>query len=451
MDYLSFVKVQFNQMKKLIQLFLLSIVFFSCSDDETVRQVPVDSIEWVKTLGGSKNDQANSVINTQDGGYAILGFTQSNDGDITDKPNESFDYWVMKFSSSDELEWSKTYGGSLDDRGNKIIQTQDGGFIVVGESKSNDQDATLNAGAQDFWIVKLNSSGTIVWEKSLGYVGQDKANAVIQTSDNGYLITGVLDVTASGGAGNSKAVLHAGGDYWAIKLSENGTTQWTKYFGGGLSEIPYDLIETQDNGFLLVGTSDSTDVDISNNVGGYDFWIVKIDALGSLVWEKSYGGSEIDEAFSITNTNDGNYAIVGSTRSSDVNISINNGDADLWLIKITPDGTLIWEKSIGGLSFDVGRSIVKTQDNGFLIAGSSRSVNGSLTANNGQNDAWAVKVDANGGLEWQKTIGGSQVDFGLGAIELIDKKVILVGHSSSSDFDILENKGFTDLLIVKIK
>ena len=435
-------------MKKIIQLFVISIVFFSCSDDEVVH---VDSIEWVKTLGGSKNDQANSIVNTQDGGYAILGFTQSNDGDIIDKPNESFDYWVMKYSANDTLEWSKTYGGSLDDRGNQLIQTQDGGFLVVGESKSSDEDATLNAGSYDFWIVKLNSSGTIVWEKSLGYVGQDKANAVIQTSDNGYLITGVLDVTASGGAGNSKAAFHAGGDYWAIKLSENGATQWTKYFGGGLSETPYDLIETTDNGFLLVGTSDSADVDITNNIGTYDFWVVKIDALGTLVWEKSYGGSEIDEAFSITNTDDGNYAIVGNTRSNDNNIAVNNGDSDLWMIKITPEGTLIWEKTIGGLSFDVGRSIVKTQDNGFLIAGSSRSVNGSLTANNGQNDAWAVKVDTNGILEWQKTIGGSQVDFGLGAIELNDRKTILVGHSSSSDFDILENKGFTDLLIVKIK
>jgi len=437
-------------MKKIFQLFVISILFFSCSDDDVV-QLPVDSIEWVKTLGGSKNDQANSVVNTQDGGYAILGFTQSNDGDITDKPNESFDYWVMKFSANDTLEWSKTYGGSLDDRGNQLIQTQDGGFLVVGESKSNDEDVALNAGSYDFWIVKLNSSGTIVWEKSLGYVGQDKANAVIQTSDNGYLITGVLDVTASGGAGNSKAAFHAGGDYWVVKLSENGTTQWTKYFGGGLSEIPYDLIETQDNGFLLVGTSDSADVDITNNIGTYDFWVVKIDALGTLVWEKSYGGSEIDEALIITNTDDGNYAIVGNTRRTDYNIAVNNGDPVLWIIKITPDGTLIWEKSIGGLSFDVGRSIVKTQDNGFLIAGSSRSVNGNLTTNNGQNDAWAVKVNANGGLDWQKTIGGSLVDFGLGAIELSDKKVILVGHSSSSDFDIVENKGFTDLLIAKIK
>jgi len=443
--------VKFNPMKNLIQLVVLSLCVLSCSDDEATQQVSGDAVEWVKTLGGSKNDQANSVINTQDGGYAILGFTQSNDGDITDKPNESFDYWVMKFTANDVLQWSKTYGGSLDDRGNEIIQTQDGGFLVVGESKSSDEDASLNAGSYDFWVVKLNSSGIIVWEKSLGYAGQDKANAVIQTSDNGYLITGVLDVTASGGAGNSKAISHAGGDYWAIKLNENGTTQWTKYFGGGLSEIPYDLIETQDNGFLLVGTSDSADVDIENNIGAYDFWVAKINALGSLVWEKSYGGSEIDEAFGITATSDGNYAIVGNTRSNDIDITVNKGDADLWLIKITPDGSLLWNKSIGGLSFDVGRSIIKTQDNGFLIAGSSRSVNGDLSANNGQNDAWVLKVNAHGDLEWQKTIGGSLVDFGLGAIELNDKKVILVGHSSSADFDVTENKGFTDLLIAKIK
>jgi len=441
-------------MKYIAQIFLLSLLLFSCSDDET-NQLPNSNVsketEWVKTFGGSKNEQAKSIVKTLDGGYAILGFTQSNDGDISDKPGVSFDYWVMKFSASDVLEWSKTYGGSLDDRGNQIIQTQDGGFLVVGESKSSDEDATLNAGSNDFWIVKLSSSGTIVWEKSLGYVGQDKANAVIQTSDNGYLITGVIDITASGGAGNSRAVMHAGGDYWAIKLSENGTTQWTKYFGGGSSEIPYDLIETPDNGFLLVGTSDSADVDIANNIGTYDFWVVKIDAIGTLVWEKSYGGSEIDEAFGVTKANDGNFVIVGNTRSTDNNVTVNNGNADLWLIKITPEGILLWEKSIGGLSFDIGRSIVKTQDNGFLITGNSRSVNGSLTANNGQNDAWAIKVNANGSLEWQKTIGGSSDDFGLGAIELNDKKVILVGYSSSSDFDIGENKGLTDVLIVKIK
>lgn len=447
-----FVQVKTSQMKKVVSWLFVCVFLFSCSDDEYQQENELPKqVEWVKTYGGLKNDQANSIINTQDGGYAILGFTQSNDGDVVDKSNESFDYWLMKFNANDDLEWNKTYGGSLDDKGNKIIQTQDGGFLITGESRSNDQDVSVNNGSYDFWTVKLSSFGVIEWEKSLGYLGTDQANSVIQTSDNGYLVTGVLDVSASEGEGNSRLNRHAGGDYWVTKISQNGTTLWTKYFGGTLSETPNDLIETLDNGFLLIGTSDSEDVDIQNNIGTYDFWVVKIDAFGTLVWEKSFGGSEIDEAYSITNTNDGNYVIVGNTRSNDNDVAINKGDADLWLIKITPEGNLIWEKTFGGLSFEVGRSVVKTQDNGFLISGSSRSVQGDLTSNNGQNDAWVLKLNENGSLVWQKTIGGSQIDFALDAIELNNKKIIVVGYSGSSDFDITENKGFKDLLIIKIK
>ena len=134
-----------------------------------------------------------------------------------------------------------------------------------------------------------------------------------------------------------------------------------------------------------------------------------------------------------------------------MDISQNNGAADLWVIKITPDGTLVWEKTLGGSSFDVGRSISKTQDNGFLISGSSRSTNGNLTSNKGQNDAWIVKINSSGNLEWQKAIGGSEVDFFYDVVELNDQTIVVVGDSNSSNEDISENKGFTDLLILKLK
>jgi len=440
-------------MGKLIQVFLVSILVFSCSEDESVPTINnfQGTVESLKTFGGTKNELANSVVKTVDGGYVVLGYTQSNDGDITDKPNDDFDYWVMKFNSNDELEWNKTYGGTLDDRGNKIIQTHDGGYAIVGNSQSSDNDATQNAGSYDFWIVKLTSSGVVSWEKSIGYTGSDKGFSVIQTADNGYLLSGVLDVTASGGAGNSKATLHAGGDYWAIKLNSVGETQWTKYFGGSLNDTLFDAIQTPEGSFVLVGSSDSEDVDISNNKGTYDFWIVKIDATGLLVWERNFGGSEIDEARGVVLTDDGNYLIVGDTRSVDADVSQNSGAADLWLIKITPNGELLWEKTFGGSSFDVGRAITKTQDNKFLIAGSSRSQDGDLSMNNGQNDAWVLKINNLGVIEWQKTIGGSNIDFAYGVAELNDRKVVLVGESNSSDFDVIENKGFTDLLITKIK
>ncbi|NQY28318.1 MAG: hypothetical protein HRT69_02495 [Flavobacteriaceae bacterium] len=437
-------------MRWLSYIFLITIPLLSCSGDDD-SSVSGHHVEWIKTFGGSKNEVANSIVNTQDGGYVVLGYTQSSDGDVTNNPIEGHDYWVLKFNANDELEWNKTYGGSLDDRGNEIIQTQDGGYVIVGYSKSSDEDVTNNAGSHDLWIVKLNASGVISWEKSFGYIGSDKALTVVQTSDNGYFIAGVLDVTASGGAGNSRAVLHSGGDFWGVKLDASGNTQWTKYYGGNLSEIPYDAIQTSDGGFIIVGSSDSIDVDISDNKGLDDFWIVKIDASGTLVWEKSFGGSGIDEAHSIVASNDGNYMIAGETRSNDGDVSQNSGSADVWLIKIDGSGNLLWEKTYGGSSFDVGRSIKKTQDGGYLLAGSSRSQDGDLSTNNGQNDAWVFKVSSNGDKQWEQSLGGSQIDFAYDVIENASNEVILVGESSSSDFDILENKGFSDLLIAKIK
>lgn len=439
-----------------ISRYILSVLVFqlllSCSNDNDSNSNSDGEVTFVKTLGGSKNDSAQSVIATMDGGYAILGFTQSMDGDITDKQNESFDYWVLKFNAADELEWQKTYGGSEDERGRDIIQTLDGGYAIIGFSFSNDGDVTDNSGLQDYWLAKLDANGNITWQKSFGYQGADSGISVIQTNDQGYLVSGILDVTASGGLGNSSRSenRHAGGDYWVLKLNSTGDIEWSKYFGGNATDTPEGIVQTDDNGFIIAGGSDSEDTDISNNNGSYDFWVVRISASGNLVWEKSFGGDQIDEARAIVKSGDGNYIIAGDTRSNDNDISNNNGAADLWLIKISPNGDLLWEKTIGGTSFDVARAIVKSQNNGFLLAGSSRSDDIDVSENNGQNDAWVLKVDANGNLQWETTIGGSDIDFAYSLTELNDNSIIAVGDSTSSDGDIPQNKGFTDLLIVKI-
>lgn len=432
-------------------IFIIFIVF-SCSSNTNNSIQSETQITFVKTLGGTNNEVAQAVTKTTDAGYAILGYTQSTNGDITGKTNNSFDYWLLKFDANNHLQWQKTYGGTNDDRGSDIIQTSDGGYAILGFSKSNDIDVSENFGDQDFWVAKLNSSGDILWQKSFGFAGADNGISFIQTTDNGFLLTGVLDVSASGGLGNSKntRVKHAGGDYWAIKIDATGNKQWSRYYGGSFTETPYDVIQTNDNGYIIVGSSDSNDVDISNSNGSYDFWVIKISETGTLIWEKSFGGSEIDEARAITESNDGNFIIVGDTRSRNLNVTHNNGAADLWVIKITPEGTLIWEKSFGGSSFDVGRSISKTPDNNFIISGSSRSANGDVQDNKGQNDAWILKIDTHANLIWQKTIGGNNIDFAYDAVELDDQTVIAVGESSSSTDDIDDNKGFTDLLIIKL-
>jgi len=431
-------------------------VFTSCSNDNdsVAPQKLTLEIDFIQTLGGAKNESAQAVTKTNDGGYAILGHTQSMDGDVTTKLNESYDYWLLKFNASDELEWQKTYGGSEDDRGADLIQTSDGGYAVIGKSKSSDGDVSENSGYEDFWITKLDASGSISWEYAYGFAGSDTPYSIIQTNDNGYLLTGVLDVSASNGQGDRRsntARRHAGGDYWVIKLNANGLKQWSNYYGGTFTDTAYDAIQTEDNGYMIVGASDSTDVDISNNHGGYDFWVINISNTGELIWEKSFGGNETDEARAISKTSDGNYLVVGDTRSDEFDVSKNNGAADLWMIKITPEGTLLWEKTLGGTNFDVGRSVLKTQDDGFLISGSSRSNDGNLTSNKGQNDAWVLKIDSSGDIDWQQTIGGSEIDFFYDAVELNNQTIVAVGESSSSDENILGNKGFTDLLILKLK
>lgn len=434
-----------------LQFIVIAIFFSACSSDDSTSSDSI-TVESAITLGGSNNESGQSIIATNDGGYAILGYTQSSDFDIIDKQDDSFDYWVIKFNSQDDIEWNRTYGGSADDRGYSIIQTQDGGYAILGHSFSNDGEVTANAGLQDYWLAKLDVSGNILWQKSFGYQGADSGLSVIQTNDSGYFISGILDVTASGGQGNTSRNTnrHAGGDYWALKLDAQGEIEWSQYFGGNFTDTPESAVQTEDNGFIIVGGSDSNDTDISNNIGSYDFWIIRISSSGELVWEKSFGGDQIDEARAIVKSNDGNYVIAGDTRSNNNDISSNNGAADLWLIKISPSGDLLWEKTIGGSSFDVARALVKTQDNGYLLAGSSRSNDFDVSENKGQNDAWVVKVNENGNLQWERTVGGSDIDFAYSVAELNDGSVVAIGDTTSDDGDIIENKGFKDLLVIKL-
>ncbi|MCO4815412.1 MAG: hypothetical protein KC454_11910, partial [Flavobacteriales bacterium] len=322
-------------------LFLLIIMFYGCTESNLAfhpRLNPSNgTLELVQTFGGSKNDVAKSVVSTADGGFAVLGYTQSLDGDITDKATEDYDFWMLKFNSEVQLEWNKTYGGSGDDRGSSLIETSDGGYALLGYSDSSDGDVSFNNGNRDFWLVKINASGVLSWEKSFGYEGVDEGVSIIETSDNHLMLSGVLDVTASGGEGNQGrfSTKHAGGDYWSIKITPTGDIVWSRFYGGSFTDSPTGISETLIGGFINVGGSDSNDVDISNNKGSYDFWIVKSDVNGDIVWEKSFGGSEIDEARDVISDGGGNHIIVGDTRSNDQDVAFNNGAADLWAIKVS--------------------------------------------------------------------------------------------------------------------
>lgn len=461
--------------KKIINtlcLFCLLIVTFSCSSDDGNSDDPNDNptnvagfvgqIDWIKTLGGTEEDTAQDITSTADGGYAIVGYTKSINGDITDHASEQNDYWVARLNADGTLLWSKTYGGTADDRGEAIKTTSDGGFVVTGYSRSNDEDVSANSGFYDQWIVKLDANGNIQWEKSFGFSGSDQAFDIIQTSDGGYFTTGFLDITASGGqgsfgrpngaTGSFSNPEHGVGEYWCHKLDASGNITWSRYFGGTNNDRSYTTLETNDNNFIIAGSSESDDFDVTNSKGSYDFWVVKLSNTGDLIWQKSYGGTGIDIGYDITKTTDGNYIVVGDTRSNDGDISNLKGSADFWVIKVSDtDGALLWERTYGGSDFDSARAITPLQDGGFAIVGSSKSNNVNVASNYGQNDFWVIKIGDTGNLTWEKNFGGSELDIAFGIIETSDEKLVVAGSTQSNDGDITENKGIKDALIIKIK
>jgi hypothetical protein len=445
----------------------LFIIFSSCGKDdspapeEEEEQEILGTVEMVKTFGGSGIDEAVSVVEAADGNYVVFGTTRSTDGDLSGRTGTDGDYWLLKISKTGEKIWSKTYGGSDDESAARITHTKDGGYLLSGYATSSDGDVSSNAGFQDYWILKVDSQGNKQWDKSFGFPGSDQAFKAFQTSDGGYFITGFFDVSASGGAGNdlqkgfdqtlSRGTLHGVGEFWGIKLDANGNKQWRRYFGGTNNDRSYDAWETADGGFLMTGTSESVDFDKTDPKGSYDYWAVRLTAGGDLVWTKSFGGSEIDNSYASIKTNDGNYIMVGDSRSADQDVTSPRGNADAWMVKFDDNGNKIWQKSFGGSQFDTAHSIVQRSNGDYILSGHSRSADGDLESNNGVNDAWIFIVDANGTLKAQKNVGGSGLDFASEAIETSDNKVLAVGNSESNDKDIPLNQGSKDFLIITLK
>ncbi|QCX01765.1 hypothetical protein FGM00_17185 [Aggregatimonas sangjinii] len=445
---------------------LISIILFSLgactADDEGVAPVPVSEkvflgeLEWTKNFGGSGEESAQAVIATADGGYAVLGFTNSTDGDLAGKTIPVNDYWLLKLDSDGNLEWSKTYGGSKDDRGQSLVQTADGGYSLTGYAMSSDGDGSVNNGFHDNWVIKLDAQGTLQWEKSFGFSGHDHSYDIIETQDGGLFFSGFLDITSAQAdgyteKGNGSITAHGVGEFWGTKLDAQGNMEWRKFFGGTNNDRSHAVVQSEDGGFVLSGFSESDDFDIKNSRGSYDFWVVKINEEGELIWQNSYGGSGIDIAYDITKTADNGYVVVGHTFSDDQDVNKNHGEADVWMIKIDDEGNLVWERNFGGGAFDAAQGVSLSADGGFIISGNSKSTSMDVSANAGENDMWLIKTDANGKMVWQKTFGGDGLDYGFDAFETDGGGIILVGETSSQNFLDFPNHGKTDVVVLHIK
>jgi uncharacterized repeat protein (TIGR02543 family) len=403
-------------------------------------------IQWQKSLGGAISEDAQSIQQTFDGGYIVAGWSLSNDGDVTGNQG-GVDYWVVKLNTSGNIQWEKSIGGSNYDEAYSIQQTSDGGYIVAGASGSNDGDINgVDHGGGDYWVAKLGADGNIQWEKSLGGSGTDSAQSIQQTSDGGYIVAGWSysnDYEVNGGN-------HGASDFWVVKLNTGGAIQWQKSLGGLGYDYAHAIQQTSDGGYIVAGESNSNDGDVMGNHGGSDYWVVKLDTVGNIQWEKSLGGSGSDGAFSIQQTSDGGNVVAGYSSSNDGNVTGNHGGYDYWVVKLDTVGNIQWEKSLGGSGFDSARSIQQTSDGGYIVAGSSTSNNGDVNGNHGANDFWAVKLDAVGNIQWGKSIGGSGYENAKSIQQTSDGSYIIAGDSDSTDGDITGNHGNSDFWVVKL-
>ena len=420
-----------------ITLVFLSLIFFIRCDiiEETNWSfLPPVKNEWesVNTFGGSKEDIANAIILTKDGGFAIIGNTKSTDGDFYFKKREGSDVFLMKFNNLSELQWIKTYGGSDDDRGHGLVQLPDGGYALVGYSKSNDGDASENKGQHDNWVIRTDIKGELLWEKSFGFLGHDHAYNIIKTNDGALFFNGFLDVTASNGLGQNKiysksSSRHGVGEFWAHKIDFEGNILWRNYYGGTNNDRSYDAIETSAGDFILVGTSESQDQDIKNSIGGYDIWVIKIDKNGKLIWEKSIGGTEYDSGKSVIELPSGDILILGNSFSTNGDIVNALGSSDIVLSKISTNGEVKEVKNIGTSAFETANSFIRRPDGTLAIVGHSNSESNISDYQKIGNDIVLFYTLENGAIIKRNNLGNIGLDSGNDLVYDHNGRLIVVG------------------------
>ncbi len=358
------------------------------------------------------------------------------------------------------IEWQKSLGGTSIDIVDYIQQNSEGGYIVSGQSESNDVDVSGNHGGQDAWVVKLSNSGTVQWQKSLGGPGADEGQCIRQTNDGGYIVVGYAtanggDVTGYHYSGPWPILMY---DVWVVKLDINGTIEWQKCLGGsGVSDAAYSVQQTTDGGYIVGASTNSSDGDVIGFNGGSDYWIVKLDVNGTIAWQKCLGGTGGDALESLQQTSDGGYILAGFSNSQDGDVTGNHGESeDYWVVKTDTAGVIEWQKSFGGNGLEIASSIQQTADGGYFVTGSSQSVDGDITGHHGDNttlDYWAVKLDSVGLVQWEKSLGGTRDEYSYYANVTVDGGFIISGFSQSVDGDVTGHHGSvntSDFWLVKL-
>ena len=361
------------------------------------------SIMWTESYGGSYIEIAHSVVETSDGGYAIAGST----GSYGVGSHLINSFWLVKIDNFGEIEWNQTYGGLWEDTAYSLVTTSDEGYALAGSTESFDVEW------HDFWLVKTDSTGNMMWNQTYGGPGWEKAYSLVETSDGGYAMAGE---TFSDFTGN----------FLVIKTDPDGNMEWNQTYGGALREIAYSLVETSDGGYAVAGYT------WSFSSGEVDFWLVKTDSEGNMQWHQSYGGEGFDYAYSLIETSDGGFALAGYSNS------FGAGENDFYLVKTDIYGNLMWNRTYGGIKSEKAYTLIEASDNGFVLAGETNSIE-----EDGY-DFWLVKTDIYGNMVWNQTYRGLLEETAYSLISTSDGGYVLAGRSEDSS-----NYLTNDFLVVK--
>ncbi len=404
---------------------------------------PPLAIRWQKGFGGAADEWLQAVQETSDGGFVVVGTSESGvSGNKTSLGHGSSDYWVLRLNADGDELWENSFGGSGQEIVWSVQPTSDGGYVVGGSSSSevSGNKTSVNHGGRDYWVVKLNSSGEKIWDKSFGGSGDDELRMIRQTSDGGYLLGGDA---WSGVSGNKTNAGFGNSDYWLVKLNEEGNKIWEKSYGGDSGDSLYVIQPTTDGGYILGGWSFSgvSGNKTSGNFGSYDYWVVKLDANGEMVWDRAFGGNDADYLWSVQPLSDGNYLLGGASQSYPSGNKTSPGFAgpfgtgpDYWVVKLDALGNKVWDSSFGGDGNDTLMSLQPTGDD-FLLGGSSASgLSGNKGSPNlgafGSFDCWVLKLDLNGNKIWEKSFGGADSDV-LASLQATRTGYLLASSSAS--------------------
>ncbi len=406
-------------------------------------------IGWEFSFGGARQDEAFSIQQTRDGGYITAGYTGGADeAYIPGYHGGVEDAYVVKLDPFGAMEWQTCLGGTQQEEVNSIIQTSDGGYCAAIRTESDDGEVLgYHGGLSDAWIVKLDAAGNILWSKAVGGSNFDDPLSIIQTSDGGYAFAGY---TMSNDGDVSQN--YGGEDAWVVKLGPKGDIEWSRTFGGSSRDRARSIVQMPDGGYTMVGLTMSRDHDLETRMGGgpMDGWIVRLDHAGNIEWQKTYGGDSTDYFSSLALAPDGGFIVAG-TSYSDWSSVHNHGGSDGWIVKLDSTGDIQWQRSLGSPGNDVAWSVIPTTDNGYAIAGVAGSNGGDVFGfHGGAGDAWIVKLAANGNIVWQQCFGGSQDDHAYQVIQSRDGNFAFAGMASSRNGDIKKAYGSVDYWVVKV-